>query len=157
MLREGCGEALIGHPDHAMGVGCQLRCLGMRLLAIEDLRHGLSLRRCERSNKGQATHAVIGAGRDHCARIGMSTQHDRTCGAFQGALERLHVSLQGSERNRRGDHPYAPSLQRLYDTAPTGAVGPRTMDQHHTDTVAGLTHRRSTSFLVTYSPRPARL
>ena len=120
-----------GHPDEAMWVRGELRCLRMGGLAIEDFRDGLPFVGCQGRYEHQPADAVVSGGADHRAGVGVSYQDDRAIGSFQGSVERPDIVREGGQWNWRGNGLHAPTLQKPDDPLPARPIGPGSMNHHN--------------------------
>ena len=63
----------------------------MRGFPVEDIGNGLPLSRRQGGNKHQALDLLAPGRTDHRTGVGVSSQHNRSQGALQGTLHRLHI------------------------------------------------------------------
>src|SRR6516225_1654767 len=98
VLRENGAKSLLRHPDEPMRVRCQLRCLWMRLFAIEYFGDCLAFVRCQGRYEDQRLDPLVGGRRYHRASVSVRSQNHRPIGTFQGAVERCDVIRQGRQR-----------------------------------------------------------
>lgn len=83
VLRECRRNPRIRHPDEAMRVPGELRCLRMRGLAVEDFRHGVPFAGRQSRYEHQSAYAIVPGRADHRAGVGVGCQDDGVTGSLR--------------------------------------------------------------------------
>ena len=96
----------------------QLGSLRVRFTAVEDIRDGLTLIRCQGSHIDKTLHLFVARRRDDGAGIGVADKNDRPRHALKRAVERRDIIAERGQREGRGDDADTVSRERTDHLCP---------------------------------------
>jgi hypothetical protein len=87
----------------------------MMRFAVKDLRDGFTVAGSQRRNINESFDSMVGRSGNDCPGVGMSNEHDGSCGSFKSSGESCDVIGKRCQRNRSADHIKTQTAQRKDD------------------------------------------